>query len=448
MNYINKKNIVFNIHLIENSLNIMNNILVTNMISAEKILEQFNLNNIEILVNLFDKISLLWDIKDNSLNENSEEIIKNKYVFNKYKDLPKKNILIQILYLLENILEFKDKIKIVNNTTEQIFNYINDIDVNIHLKLKELQISSDDIGSLSTLILYTQTDEEMNQNLKSEFNLNVECLTFYNFINLIKEGYQSDVDLSYKKNIDNNIITRYIRNAKDFDIFMDEILDEYEKNPNKDRIATRELHVELKNVKQKVKRNCINCGKEIEVELNIDKKKLEEINDLSRIENLENINKLINEANQSQLCKDCEKLILEHAKNQINIENSRNNINNLTGINLSNLNINNNQNTNNNTYQNILANSQILNESILNNSILSSSLLNRTINPSLGLNNNLNLPGFNGLNNISNINPIIPTTPRRENSLLSPNLLNSNNFNNTFSSNISDYKIIRTNNFQ
>ena len=149
-----------------------------------------------------------------------------------------------------------------------------------------------------------------------------------------------------------------------------------------------------------------------------------------------------------KVSKDCEKLILEHAKNQINIENSRNNINNLTGINLSNLNINNNQNTNNNTYQNILANSQILNESILNNSILSSSLLNRTINPSLGLNNNLNLPGFNGLNNISNINPIIPTTPRRENSLLSPNLLNSNNFNNTFSSNISDYKIIRTNNFQ
>ena len=210
-----------------------------------------------------------------------------------------------------------------------------------------------------------------------------------------------------------------------------------------------DMHVDLIDEKQKVKRNCINCGKEIEIELDIDKKKFEEINDLSRIENLEKINKLIDEANKSQLCKDCEKLILEHAKNQINIENSINNINNLSGINLSNLNITNNQNPNNNTYQNILANSQILSDSILNNNLLSSSLLNRTINPGLGgFNNNLNQSGLNGINNISSINPINPTTPRRDNSLLSPNLINSNNFNNTFSSNISDYKIIRTNNFQ
>ena len=72
---------------------------------------------------------------DNSLNENPEEIIKNKYVFTKYKDLPKKNILIQILLLLENLLDYRDKIKTVNNNTEQIFNYISDIDLNIRLKI-------------------------------------------------------------------------------------------------------------------------------------------------------------------------------------------------------------------------------------------------------------------------------------------------------------------------
>ena len=448
MNYINKKNIVFNIHLLENGLNIMNNIIITNINSAEKILEHFNLTNIEILINLFDKISLLWDIDDNSLNENPEEIIKNKYVFTKYKDLPKKNILIQILLLLENLLDYRDKIKTVNNNTEQIFNYISDIDLNIRLKIQELKIFSE-YTNFPKLVLYTQSDEEISQNLKSQFDLKTEGLTFYTLISLIKEGYQSDVDLSYKLNIDNNIITRYIRTPKDFDIFIQEIFDSFKKNPNKENIAVMDMHVDLIDEKQKVKRNCINCGKEIEIELDIDKKKFEEINDLSRIENLEKINKLIDEANKSQLCKDCEKLILEHAKNQINIENSRNNINNLSGINLSNLNITNNQNPNNNTYQNILANSQILSDSILNNNLLSSSLLNRTINPGLGgFNNNLNQSGLNGINNISSINPINPTTPRRDNSLLSPNLINSNNFNNTFSSNISDYKIIRTNNFQ
>ena len=52
MNYINKKNIVFNIHLLENGLNILNNMIITNTNSTEKILEQFNMNNIEALINI------------------------------------------------------------------------------------------------------------------------------------------------------------------------------------------------------------------------------------------------------------------------------------------------------------------------------------------------------------------------------------------------------------
>ena len=448
MNYINKKNIVFNIYLLENGLNIMNNIIITNSNSTEKILEHFNLHNIELLTNLFDKISLLWDSQNNSLSDNTEEFISNKYIFEKYKELPKKNILIQILSLLENLLDYRDKVKIPNNNIEQMFNYINDIDINIRLKLKDLKITEGELTYVPTLVLYTQTDEEINQNLKSRFDMEIDGLTFYNFHNMIKEGYQSDVELSYKINIDNNIITRYIKTEKDFEIFIQEMIELYEKQPNKDNVIMMDLHVELKEKKQKVKRTCINCGKEIEIELDIDKKKLEEINDLSRIENLEKFNKLINEVNQSQLCKNCEKLILDHAKNQINIENSKNNINNLSGINMNNLNISNNPN-HNNTYQNILANSQLLNESLLNSNILSTSLLNRTINPGIGFNNNLNnFQGFGGINNISSINPINPTTPRREESLLSPNLINSSNFNNTFSSNISEYKILRTNNFK
>ena len=453
MNYINKKNIVFNVHLLENGLNIMNNIIITNTNSIEKILEHFNLENIEILTNLFDKISLLWDTQDKSLNDIPEEIIKNKYIFSKYKNLPKKNILIQILSLLENILDFREKIKIPNNNTEQIFNYINDIDINIRLKLKELKISEAESSYVPTLILYTQSDEEINQNVKSRFDIEIDGLTFQYFQNMINEGYQSEVELTYKLNMDNNIITRYIKTEKDFEIFIQEMIELYEKKPNKDNIIIMDLHVEFKEKKAKVKRKCINCGKEIEVELDIDQKKLEEMNDLSRIEYLEKINKIMNEVNQNQLCEECEKLILEHAKNQINIENSKNNINNLSGINMNNLNITNNLNPNN-TYQNILANSQILNNSILNNNnnILSSSIFNRTINPGISFNNNSNnindLSGFNGINNISNINTINQTTPRRNGSFLSPNIFNNSNLNGTISSNVSDYKIIRTNNFQ
>ena len=458
MNYINKKNIVFNIHLLEHGLNILNNILITNSNSTEKILEQFNLQNVELLINLFDKISLLWDTDNKSLNNISEEIIKNKYIFDKYKDLPKKNILIQILSILENLLDCRDKIRITTTSIEEMFNYISDIDLNIRLKLRELKITEGESNLAPTLVLFTQTDEEIKQNLKSRFDMEIDGLTFYNFINMIKEGYQSDVELSYKINLDNNIITRNIKTEKDFEVFIQEMIDLYEKKPNKDNMVFADLHVGLKDKKTKVKRNCINCGKETEVEIEIDKKKLEEINnDLYQFENLENFNKIISEVNKSQLCKDCEKLILDHAKNQINIENSKNNINNLSGINMNNLNISNNLNPNN-TYQNILASTKLLNDTILNNSILSNSLFNRTINAGIGFNNNINNPnilndqsnlqGLNGINNISAINPINPTTPRRDNSFLTPSLINSSNFNNTFSANLSNYKILRTNNFQ
>ena len=458
MNYINKKNIVFNIHLLEHGLNILNNILITNSNSTEKILEQFNLQNVELLINLFDKISLLWDTDNKSLNNISEEIIKNKYIFDKYKDLPKKNILIQILLILENLLDCRDKIRITTTSIEEMFNYISDIDLNIRLKLRELKITEGESNLAPTLVLFTQTDEEIKQNLKSRFDMEIDGLTFYNFINMIKEGYQSDVELSYKINLDNNIITRDIKTEKDFEVFIQEMIDLYEKKPNKDNMVFADLHVGLKDKKTKVKRNCINCGKETEVEIEIDKKKLEEINnDLYQFENLENFNKIISEVNKSQLCKDCEKLILDHAKNQINIENSKNNINNLSGINMNNLNISNNLNPNN-TYQNILASTKLLNDTILNNNILSNSLFNRTINAGIGFNNNINNPnilndqsnlqGLNGINNISAINPINPTTPRRDNSFLTPSLINSSNFNNTFSANLSNYKILRTNNFQ
>ena len=468
MNYINKKNIVFNIHLLEHGLNIINNILITNTNSTEKILEQFNMDNIEALINIFDKLSLLWNLDEKTLNIDTEEIIKNKYIFKKYKELPKKNILIQILSILENILDYRDKIKVMTNNLEQIFNYINDIDVNIRLKIRELKINDEELLNTPTLVLYTQTDEEIKQNLKSRFDMEIDGLTFYNFINMIKEGYQSDVELSYNVFVENNTITRYIKTEKDFEIFIQEMSELYEKKPNKDNTIEAELHVELKDEIARLKGKCINCGNEIEIKLDIDKKKFEEINDITKIENLEQFNDIINKANQNKLCKECKKLILEHAKNQINIENSKNKINNLTGITLNNLNKSNIINPNN-TYQHILANTQVMkesllnnsliNNSLLNNSILSNVLLNRTFNPGIrydnnninntnNMNNQSNIQGLNTINNISSINPINLTTPKRDNSFLSPSLINSNNFNNVFSSNLSNYKVIRTNNFQ
>ena len=159
-----------------------------------------------------------------------------------------------------------------------------------------------------TLVIYTQTDEEIKQNLKSRFDMEIDGLTFYNFINMIKEGYQSDVELSYKIFVENNTITRYIKQEKDFEIFIQEMSESYEKKPNKDNTIEAELHVELKDEKAKIKGKCINCGKEVEIKLDIDKKKFDEINDFSKIENLEQFNDIINKANQNKLCKECRRM--------------------------------------------------------------------------------------------------------------------------------------------
>ena len=442
MNYLNKKGIVFNILLIENGLNLINNILSTNSNSFQKILEHFTMQNLAVLTNLFDKIYLLWDTEDKS----NQEIMKNKYVFDKYKEIPKKNILIQILLIFDNLSEYKTKFQYSNNNYDQIFNYINEISINMRLNLRELKINSEGMQNYPILVLYTQCEEEIKEKIQSEFTMEIDGLSFNTFQNSIKEGYQSDLEMSYLVTSNNNTITRYIKTEKDFEVFIQELIDSYESQPNKDNRIEANLLIKLKEKKPKVKRNCINCQKEIEVELDIDEKKLEEMNNLSDIENINKFNKLINESNQ--LCKDCEKLILEHAKNQINIENSKNKINNLSGINISNLNISNIPVNHNNTYQNILANDNFRNNILNNNtSILSTSLFNRTFNSGIGLNNinnqnNNNLFGIN--NNISSINP---TTPRRENSIFSNNLINNSNINNNniFSSSMANYKVHRTN---
>ena len=456
MNYLNKKGIVFNILLIDNGLNIINNILNTNANSYLKILKQFNHQNLEILTNLFDKISLLWDVDDKNNTNLNEEILKNKYVFDKYKDIPKKNILIQILEIYDNLLDYKEKYQIQNKIYEPIFKYINDIDLNMRLKLRELKINSDGIKNFPTLILSTQSEQEMREQMISEFEFEIEGLTFLTFHNYIKNAYQSDLEASYKIKKNNNIVERTIKNENDFEVFIQELMEEYSNQPNKDNIIYVNMTVKLKEKKQKVKINCINCQKEVEVELNIDEKKFEELNDLTKAENMNNLNKIINESNQ--FCKDCQKYILETAKNQINIEKSKNIINNLSGINLSNLNINEGQG--NNTYQNILANNKLnelrnkyLFDNLNNTSILSSALFNRTMNPGIGFNNNLNNTNQNsnlfGLNGINNISTISPMTPRRDNTVIGNSLNNNpNNINNTLSSIMPNYRIVNTKLFE
>ena len=70
---------------------------------------------------------------NNEIKKETNQVQINQTI-NTNKDLPKKNILIQILCLLENISDLKEKLKTSYNNTsefEKIFDYINDIDINI-----------------------------------------------------------------------------------------------------------------------------------------------------------------------------------------------------------------------------------------------------------------------------------------------------------------------------
>ena len=439
MDYLNKKGIVFNILLVDNGLNILHNILNTNSNSYEKIISHFTPQNLERLSNLFDKISLLWEIDDKNNVNYSEEIIKNKYVFDKYKIIPKKNVLIQILLIFDSLLDYKEKYQFQNNNNyNEIFNYISEIDMNMRLKLRELKIQSEGMKEFPTLIIYTQSEKEIKDHEMSEFSMDLDGLTFYTFINCIKNSYQSDLEIFYQIEKNNSDIVRNIKTDKDFEVFIQEIMDIYENQPNKDNKVETKLLVKLKDKKTKFKRNCINCGKEMEVELDIDKEKLEELKNLPDIERINSYNKLINEC--KDICEECEKYIFKHIKNQIAIENSQNKINDLTGINLSSLNISDVPGPGHNTYQNILTNSLLNN----NSNLLSTSLFNRTIT-GIGLNNNQN----NNLLRINNISAIKPMTPTKNNNIFSNNILNSSAINNnTLASNMPNYRIVTSNTFQ
>lgn len=435
MEYLNKKGIVFNILLIDNGLNTINNILNTNCNSYEKILKQFSPQNLEYLTNLFDKISILWEIDDKNNVNYSEEIIKNKYIFDKYKDIPKKNVLIQILLIYDCLLDYKDKYQFKNNKYEPLFNYINEMNINMRLKLRELNVNPEGMKQLPTLIINTQTEKDVKENTMSEFTFNIDGLSYYTFINTIKNSYQSDLEVFYRFETENNSIIRNIKTEKDFEAFIQEIVDIYEDKPNKDNTIEVNLYVKLKDKKEKIKRICLNCKKEMEVELDIDKEKIEELKNLPEIDKINSYTTILNES--KQFCEDCEKLILETAKNQINIANSNNQIINLSGINLNDLNISN--IPGNNTYQNILANNTLLKN---NQSIFSSSLFNRTFNDTSlnNINNNQNSTLL-GINNISAIKPM---TPRKDNN----NITTNNLLNSTQSSNIPIFRLVNRKVFQ
>ena len=479
VSHLNKRGIIFNIFLIEAGLNIINNIFSTNSNSYEKILKHFNFENLDILANLFDKISLLWEI-DDRINVNlDEEEIKNKYLFDKFKDIPKNNLLIEILSIYDNLLEYEERYQLLNNNYNSLFEYIKDIDINIRIKLNELKIYPNGIEQLPTLIINTEIEqsEEIIEKEKYEkydkcFQMNIDGISFYRFYNEIRNGYQSDVYIFYRIKKNNNIIKREIKDEKDFQLFIQEILEAYDSQPNKDNCITANLQIKLKEKYAKIKRKCINCGQEFETELDIEAEKFEELKGLRDIQNLNEINQLLEDA--KPYCYNCEKLNLEVTKHQVNILNSQNKINELSGLNLTNLNLSelpyqniiaqnalknnlNNNNTNDNILLNTLINNNALMTSLMNNSnlmsnlmnntnltnnnsILSTSLFNRTLNPQIRLNNfnnnnqNSNLFGLNGINNISAISP---RTPRR-----------NNTFNISSTSNVQNYRVLERKLFQ
>ena len=373
-----KKSIVFNILLLYNGLNILYKIIHFNSNSYQKIFAQLTVNELKKLTQIFTQLSELWDVDEEpSENYNKELIKKNKYIFDKYKDIPPENALKQIFLIFTEILDLKEKYKIFDNHYIELYEYIDNNFLNMRERLQELKIISDKYKL--KVILFSQNEEEIKQGLKSRFDFeDIDQLTFNSFLITFKEGYKSNIEISYLA----NGYTRYIRNDNEFGIFIDYLKNYFENSPNKENIIVYDVKIKLIFDKQKFTTNCIQCHKEIEIEIDISKI-INDFSDLSSQENLNLLNQKINEETKKALCENCKKYSMEKIINQINIGNSQNRINEISYI----------ENLNNSFVSSFPQNNNI------NNNLFSNSVIGNDINTSAryNINNSVN----NNINNNS-----------------------------------------------
>ena len=308
----------FNTVMLEQGFNILLNIINSDISKfSMKFLKQFNIQNLQCLVNIFDDLALLWvspdkhiknGLNDNNNNNNSTNnnntittnsnnnpIIIHQEIFEKYKDLPQNNLLTSIIQIFDNIsYYFNLNINISSNTPSKkltpnqdtlnsgelssITSFIEECSINMTSKLRSIEIAeqqqqqeqssgasfSNIIKAMPILKIRTQNNKEANSNLFSEFEFPFETVSYNDVVNTIQSNYQYEIDMYFYPNNKGYI---KVKNENDFLLILKQLLNAYQKGDN---CVTNDCYIivncmitEKENAK--IIARCLNCNKTISI---------------------------------------------------------------------------------------------------------------------------------------------------------------------------------------
>ena len=343
----------FNTVMLDNGITFILNIINSDISKvSKKFISQFNIKNLQSLFKIYNDLSLLWNVSAVKEIQSPQEkqIHINQEIFEKFKDLPKNNLLISIIKIFDNLSYYLSLISSNPNFNKEdidsFISFLNESSIIMKSKLRNIEIEEDPnntIKPMPILKIFTQSREEANNKSYSLFEFPTETINFSEVISTIQENYGCEIELYIYENEGGFV---KIKNENDFIKILKTLLDLYNSSSNVDN-QKNEIDiicmVTEKEKKKKIITNCINCNNKIEIEANEKSKS----GDNSII---------LDQTTSPPLCEQCKKYFFAQIAQQISINKT---------LNLSNINTtqNNNQtmmNLNTQNNQNLLGNTSIL----------------------------------------------------------------------------------------
>ena len=244
----------FNTTMLDNMLSSLLNIVYSDIAkSSNKFSSTFNTAAITSICKIYNDLILLWTPKEKA----SSELNNSQLIFEKYKDVPKQNLLISTINLFEGLTYSLNK---QSKVSDELISYLNSSLLSMKGKLRDVDVE-DVMSALPVIKMFVQSKEETKAKSYSLFEFESENVSFSLVSSTIDNSYHSEMDCY----IYINDAFVKVKNEEDFGKVLEILFEEYNKKTNADGHIDVICMVMEKEKKTVVITMCVKCGKKIEV---------------------------------------------------------------------------------------------------------------------------------------------------------------------------------------
>ena len=246
----------FNTTMLDNMLSSLLNIVYSDIPkTSNKFSSTFSTAAITSICKIYNDLILLWTPKEKA----SSELNNSQLIFEKYKDVPKQNLLISTINLFE-ALTYSYTMNKQSNVSDELISYLNSSVMSMKGKLRDVDVE-DVMSALPLIKLFVQSKEETKAKSYSLFEFESENVSFATVSSTINSSYHSEMDFY----IYINDAFVKVKNEEDFGKVLEILFEEYNKKTTADGHIDVICMVMEKEKKTVVITMCVKCGKKIEV---------------------------------------------------------------------------------------------------------------------------------------------------------------------------------------